>query len=245
MNDILAAQMAADYCCTKEEVLDRENHFTVHQFLDGRRRFEEGRECYLKVAAVNGKLLFSGTQSIVEWCRDQYQDSESAWFFEADVMRSLNDRLHEDGYCIHKIHPFFISQALLDVDTGDYEIHWYEGEAINQFRADPRFRKAYSFEADAPDVIGVGAWKDGEIYGMAGASADSPTMWQIGIDVVEQHRRGGVGIMLVKLLRNEIVRRGILPYYGTAVSHVASLRVAVESGFVPAWTELVTKKQGL
>lgn len=240
MNEILAGQMAADYCCIKEEVLDRENHFTVHQFLEGRRRFEEGSECYLKVAAVNGKLLFTGAGPIVEWCREQYRESESAWFFEADVMRGLNDRLYEDGYCIHKIHPFFISETTGDVDTGDYDIRWYDEEAIGQFRGDERFMKAFSFEEDAPDVIGVAAWKDGEILGMAGASADSPAMWQIGIDVVPHYRRGGIGIMLVKLLRNEILRRGILPYYGTAISHVASLRIAVSAGFQPAWTELVT-----
>ncbi len=242
MNKILVNQMAVDYCCTEDQVLDSENHFTVHRFLEGRRRYQEGNECFLRVAAVNGKLLFTGAESVIAWCSEHYKDSGSAWFFEAGTMRPLNDRLHEDGYRIKMIHPFFISEKPLDADSGAFNIRWYEGDAIEQFRSDSRVGNAYTFEEYAPDVIGVGAWEKDELLGMAGASLDSPTMWQIGIDVVPQARRRGVGIMLVKLLRNEILRRGILPYYGTAVSHVASLRVAVGSGFVPAWTELSTEK---
>lgn len=243
MNEVLVRQMAADYCCTETQVADRENHYTVHRFLEGRRRYEESSECFLKVAAVNGKLLFTGAEPIIEWCRNQYKDSESAWFFEADVMRPLNDRLHEDGYEIKLIHPFFISEKPLEMDVpDDLKIRWYEGDEIDQFRSDTRFNKAYTFDKDAPDVLGVGALDGNEIIGMAGASLDSPTMWQIGINVVPQARRHGTATILVSLLRNEILRRGILPYYGTAVSHVASLRVAVGAGFIPAWTELSTGK---
>ena len=65
MNRVLCSQLAIDYCCTEEYVLDGKNHFTVHRFLDGRRRFQEGKECFLKVAVVNGKLLFSGCPPIL------------------------------------------------------------------------------------------------------------------------------------------------------------------------------------
>ena len=70
---------------------------------------------------------------------------------------------------------------------------------------------------------------------MAGASADSDTMWQIGINVEPGARRRGLATVLVSLLKDEILDRGILPYYGTAMSHIGSLRVAVGSGFIPAW----------
>ena len=90
------------------------------------------------------------------------------------------------------------------------------------------------------DELGVAAICDGQIAGMAGASSDSPTMWQIGINVSLEKRRAGIGTMLVTLLKNEILKRGYLPYYGTAFSHIASQRVALASGFLPAWAELVT-----
>ena len=77
---------------------------------------------------------------------------------------------------------------------------------------------------------------------MAGASADSPAMWQIGINVDPQMREAGIGKMLVTLLKNEILKKGILPFYGTSMSHIASQRVALGAGFVPAWAELATSK---
>ena len=51
---------------------------------------------------------------------------------------------------------------------------------------------------------------------------------------------GPVWGVVVTLLKNEILRRGILPYYGTSMSHLASQRLALAAGFVPAWAELTT-----
>ena len=91
-------------------------------------------------------------------------------------------------------------------------------------------------------MLGVAALRKGEIVGMAGASADSPTMWQIGINVDPACRGEGVASLLVALLKNEILKRGILPFYGTSPSHIASQRTALAAGFLPAWAELVTEK---
>ena len=91
-------------------------------------------------------------------------------------------------------------------------------------------------------MIGAAALSDGKILGMAGASADSDTMWQIGIDVVPEARGQRLGVYLVSLLKNEILSRGRLPFYGTAVSHTISQTIAVRSGFRPAWAELSVKR---
>ena len=88
----------------------------------------------------------------------------------------------------------------------------------------------------------MAAVREGEILGMAGASADSPDMWQIGINVDTNARGCGIGTILVTLLKNEILKRGKLPYYGTAFSHLASQRVALSSGFEPMWAELITSQ---
>jgi RimJ/RimL family protein N-acetyltransferase len=73
--------------------------------------------------------------------------------------------------------------------------------------------------------------------GMAGCSADSPGMWQIGIDVSPAYRGKGIAKTLVSLLRDEAFRRGAIPYYGTSLSNIASWKTALASGFVPAWIE--------
>ena len=77
---------------------------------------------------------------------------------------------------------------------------------------------------------------------MAGASADSPLMWQIGIDVLPEARGQGVGVMLVERIRNEILKEGVLPYYGADFSHMVSQNIAIRSGFTLAFVELTAEK---
>ena len=63
------------------------------------------------------------------------------------------------------------------------EIKKYNQEDIFQFKDDDRFDEAFCFSEESPDVLAVAAIIDHEIVGMAGASADSPSFWQIGINV--------------------------------------------------------------
>lgn len=242
MNDILCAQLAKDYCCRREEILDGGNHFTEYRPMESRRRYLEKEECFLKIAAVNGKLLFTGQQEILDWCMEKYAGTGSEWFFEAKNMHKLNERLHLNGYQIGMVHPFYIAEEKSEVDTAEYEICWFRDGEIEQFRGDDRFHEAFSFCETAPDIIGVAAVRDDKILGMAGASMDSPEMWQIGINVESDTRAKGIGKMLVALLKNEILEQGKLPYYGTSMSHIASQKVALGAGFVPAWAELVTDR---
>lgn len=244
MNEILCKQMAIDYCCTTEDILDPDNHFTIYEKLPGRRVSDKETEYFLKIAVINGKLLFSGQEEIIKWCGEEFKKDGGEWFFEAGNMKKLDDRLSESGYQIAKAHPFFISETQSETKDNDYEIRWYEGDEIEQFRGDERFNEAFCFWPGAPDVLGVAALCEGSIIGMAGASRDSSTMWQIGINVEKSSRRTGVGKLLVTLMKNEILKRGILPYYGTAMSHIASQKVALGAGFLPAWAELITSKKG-
>ncbi len=238
MNSILCRQLSEDLCCTVEEVSDKNNHFTVYEKRDGRRVYREKDDVFLKIAVVNSKLLFSGKRDIIDWCRETFAETGGEWFFEARYMRMIDDKLREYGRCIGSAHPFYISETPSYVDTSGYEIRRYEQDDIKQFRGDDRYKEAYGFCETAPDMLGIAAVRDGEILGMAGASRDSRIMWQIGIDVAKDNRSSGIGTMLVTLLKNEIISRGILPFYGTAASHLASQRVALGAGFLPTWLEL-------
>ena len=241
---LLYSQLALDYCCSIEEVRNGENQYHEYVPLEGRRRFEEKENCFLKILTFHNKLFFTGEPEIIQWCRDRYRGMEAAWFMEAPIMKELNRRLACDGYEIAKIHPFFISWEESEFDPGlaDWQVRYYRGAEIEQFRADDRFRKAFTFCPTAPDEIGVAALDGKNILGMAGVSADSEKLWQIGIDVMKEARGRKIGVGLVKLLKNEILRLGKLPYYGTAVSHNISQNIAFQAGFRPAWTELITRR---
>lgn len=81
-----------------------------------------------------------------------------------------------------------------------------------------------------------------EIAGMAGASADSPTFWQIGINVNKEYEGRHIASGLVSILKHDILQKGIVPYYGTCFSNLASQHVAVRAGFEAAWVELITER---
>ena len=90
-------------------------------------------------------------------------------------------------------------------------------------------------EHPRPDALAVIA-KDGDaIIGMAGASEDCATMWQVGMDVLPGYRNRGLAAYLVNRLTLEILRHGRVPYYGTSSANIASQRTAHRAGYYPAW----------
>lgn len=243
MHPLLLRQLSTDFCVSERALLDNQHHFTVFTPHPDRRRFEEIAPCLLKIAVVNGKLLFTGREDIIARCRTLYADANAPWFMEAANLAVLNRELAGFGAQICHARPFYTAKHALPVDTRDIVIRRYGQEDIAQFRGDERFDDAYGFCEDAPDMLGVAALQDGQILGMAGASADSPCLWQIGINVMPEARGQGIASLLVSLLRNDVLSAGRLPYYGTSISHLESQRVALRAGFLPAWFELVAKPQ--
>ncbi len=240
MHPFLLRQLAADFCVSEADVLDNQHHFSEFTPQPDRRKYMEIRPCILKIAVVNGKLLFTGRADVIARCRALYLSANAPWFMEARNLAALNRELSAFGAQIRHARPFYTAEQIHPVDTRDYTIRRYTPETIEQFRSDDRFAEAYGFCEDAPDMLGVAAIKDGQILGMAGASADSPFLWQIGINVLPEARGQGIAAMLVSLLRNDVLAAGRLPYYGTSISHLESQRVALRAGFLPAWFELAT-----
>ncbi len=239
MHPLLTRQLSADFCVSEAQVLDGQHHFTVFEPHTDQRQYQEIVPCLLKIAVVNGKLLFTGRADIIARCGALYANANAPWFMEARNLAALNRELAAFGASIRHARPFFTADSIQAVDTKDFTIQRYDPESIPQFRGDERFEDAYGFYDTAPDMVGVAALRDGQILGMAGASADSPHLWQIGINVLPEARGQGVAAMLVALIRNDVLAAGRLPYYGTSISHLASQRVALRAGFLPGWFELV------
>lgn len=239
MDRRLIRQLSLDYCCTEADVLDRAHHFTDYVPLTGRRQFDD--ECPLKIAVANGKLLCTGRPDLVDALRSRADEISGPWFMDAGEFRYLDALLAPAGFRVKQAHIFFTADHATDVPPHDFGVRWYEQADIAPFRGDDRFGEAFAFSDAAPDKLGVAAVQDGQLIGMAGASADSPLLWQIGVNTLDGHAARGVASALVCMLKNAVLARGFLPYYGTAFSHLASQRVALKAGFLPAWTELITE----
>ena len=238
----LYQQLAIDYCCQVSDIKDDKNHFTEYEKLNGRRRFEEVDDCVLKVIAVNGKLIFTGKKSVVDVCQKHFSNKSGNWFMDVVNFRKLDEILKEEGYRIKTAHPFFIPKDDCVHEINGVEIKKYNQEDIMQFKDDDRFDEAFCFSEESPDVLAVAAIIDHEIVGMAGASADSPSFWQIGINVNKNFEGRYIATGLVSILKADILQKGIVPYYGTSFSNLASQHVAAKAGFEVAWVELITER---
>ena len=238
----LYQQLAIDYCCQISDIKDDKNHFMEYKKIEGRRQFEEADDCVLKVIAVNGKLIFTGKKSVVDVCQKQFSNKSGNWFMDVVNFRELDEILKKEGYRIKTVHPFFIPKDDHVYEINVVEIKKYNQEEIIQFKDDDRFDEAFCFSEASPDVLAVAAIIDNEIVGMAGASADSPSFWQIGINVNKNFEGRHIASGLVSILKSDILQKGIVPYYGTSFSNLASQHVAARAGFEVAWVELITEK---
>lgn len=235
------AQLACDYSCTEEEIRNPFPVLAKKAYRAGRRIFR-GDNCFLKILVINGKLVVNAEEeAFLKENENFFKDASAAWFFEPETIRTLDKMLAEYGHEVVDLHHFYLPVNTDTVTAENNSLVLYEREELEKFRGDVRFKEALSFLPQSPDMLAVTWEEEGEILGMAGASADAADWWQIGINILPGGEHRGMGTLLVTRLKEEIMRRGKIPFYGTAQSHIRSQKVAVQSGFVPAWAELYTR----
>ena len=232
------AQLALDFNCEPGDFDREENVITPAAALEGRRRFSD-KPFFLQMATFGTGAVISAEERLHPWLREWAKEKRGAWLFEQQNFYLLERELRKYGFRMAQTHHMFAPKPERTGIKTDLRVRWLEQEDIAPFYGREEFPNAICarFHPERPDVLAVVALEGEEIMGMAGCSADTPEMWQIGIDVLPPYRGRGVGKALVALLRDEAFRRGALPYYGTSLSNIASWRVALASGFLPTWVE--------
>ncbi|WP_291563477.1 GNAT family N-acetyltransferase [Clostridium sp. UBA2485] len=162
--------------------------------------------------------------------------------FDYDRLRAIDNKLREFGHEIDEMSHFYLPDTVTCDVRPITAVKWFEKQEILQFRGDSRFEQAFVFNDNYSDVLGVAAFDGDTIMGMAGISEDSKTLYQIGIDVLPEYRGKGIGTNLVALLKQEMLKRRKIPFYGTSVSHIISKNIAINAGFFPAWAEVYSRK---
>lgn len=235
-------QLAKDYNCKTEEFNNNKNIITEFKIMKGRRKYSNDKEI-LKILIINGKAVISADDCIKDWCVENLSKIPGEWMFLYSVLRRIDKKLNEFGYEIENTHHYYLPNNTNDIDVNDFKLKWYEKDDILQFKDDNRFDEAFAFNNNYPDILAVAAIDDnGNILGMAGASKDSDIMWQIGVNVLPEAKGKKIGSIIVRALKNEILRRGKIPFYGTIESHIISQKVALKAGFYPTFAEIKVRK---
>ena len=90
--------------------------------------------------------------------------------------------------------------------------------------------------------MAITAFKEESIIGIVGARGINNKMWELAIWVNSEHKCQGLASTLISKLTRYVLQKGVLPFYGTAESHIQSQKVAIRAGLIPFWAELYTKK---
>ena len=227
MIHIVQSQLAIDLNCTVDDLNSEKDKIIFVETRDnqGRRPFPRG-EMHFEMLSMGKSIVVSASQNILDIVKPLLNEKDRDEAFSMPFVYGLGLYYLPDLSHIRPLTP---------PDGLDYEV--VEPPNIHALYKFEGFRNAIQYDVNHPrtEILVLLAKRDGNIVGMAGASSDCARMWQIGMDVLPEHRNHGLAAYLVNWITLEILNRGYIPYYGTASSNIASQRVAHRAGYFPSW----------
>lgn len=244
---IVKKTLTADYAC-EEADLDRDGTFIREaREVEGRRRFPS-RGKRLGIVTLGVGVVVCCDAERMEWTKGTLGHLSRDDVFSAQTIAILEQFLASEGQ--FATGPDLKYVCSTDTfrsanwsDLGEISVELVERADLEELYAYEGFRNALSYRARREELATV-ARRSGAVIGIAGASADSDSMWQIGIDVVPSAQRLGLGKSLASLLTKEILNREKVPYYSTVTSNLPSRALATGIGYWPAWVEIGARNKG-
>ena len=237
---IAMTQSAEDIGCDMDDFL--KDHSVIVPFRLGanaRKYLKEPITCNL--VSYGNNAVAAVSDEVAEIVAEYIRRYEFYHCFETPNMQWLNDRLMKKGHRVCFMAEYYLPDVNLipDLSCG-YELRIL-GQTDFTELYQPEWSNALCADRKHLDVLGVGAYDNGKLVGLAGCSADCEEMWQIGVDVQPDYRRQGIAAVLTSRLAKEILGRDKVPFYCSAWSNIRSVRNAIKSGFIPAWVEMTAK----
>lgn len=240
IRQIAMQQSAIDSNCAVEDFTRNENVITISkENKDARKYLKLPHVCDL--TSYGDNIVATVSEEYKEIVEQYINKYSVAHCFETPNMHVLNDAFQRAGYRVCFMAEYFLPDVRhLQALPCGYEFKVLVQEDFKELYK-PEWSNALCEMRKELDVLGVGAYDNGELIGLAACSADCETMWQIGVDVLPAYRRKGIASALTSRLAIEILERGKVPFYCCAWSNVKSARNAIRSGFRPAWVQMTVK----
>ena len=227
MLSLVQEQLAIDLNCSVSDLNGEKDSlvFVAYKENQGRRPFPRSSH-HFEMLSMGNSIIVSATPDIMNIIKPELSGKDRDNAFSIPYIL---------GHSLYYLPDLGVIKPLSAPSGFDFEMA--ERNDMLELYKNEGFHNSLSYDINhsRPDVIAFLAKHTGKVVGMAGASADCEKMWQVGMDVLPDYRNHGLAAYLVNNLTIEILRRGIIPYYGTASSNVASQRVAHRAGFLPIW----------
>ena len=237
---IALQQSAYDTNCSPEDFLKTENVVTISQpHPKARKYLDLPLSCDL--VSYGSNIVAQASPEIAPLVKQYIDRYPAEHCFETPNLHVLDEMLRPFGQKICFMAEYFLP----DVDAVkeqpcDYELRILHQEDFSELYL-PQWSNALCEKRKHLDVLGVGAYDNGKLIGLAGCSADCEEMYQIGIDVLPEYRGQRIASALTSRLALEILALDKVPFYCAAWSNIKSVRNAIRSGFRPAWVQMTAK----
>lgn len=222
-------QLAKQWQCGAS-VFSREDH-----------TFLPSGSVFFEVVSFGRGAAFRMHQSMLVWAMETFEGINTSRIFDGPFLFQIEKKLQESGHHLSGEHLRYIyaDEARSVREPADFSYALYRGEDVRKLYPNKNLQNALSYKQDA---IALAAYHGDTLAGVAAADISLDGLHHIGIDVLAPYRERGLATYLVKRLSDAIVADGCLPYYTTWGGNIASTRVALACGYLPAWIGLMASQ---
>lgn len=235
-------QSAMDSNCRPEDFLSAENKVVLSKKNPAARKYLE-LPFLCDFTSYGSNIVASVSPEYRKIAQSYLEKNSVSQCFETPSLHTLIENLRPLGANVCFMAEYFLPDVEKIRPTAcSYELKVLHKPELSPLYL-PQWSNALCEKRKELDMLAVGAYDSGNLIGLAGASADCDTMWQIGIDVLPAYRKQGIACALTGRLAAEILQLGKVPFYCAAWSNLPSVRNAIAAGFKPAWVQMTVKSQ--
>lgn len=229
--DCVKKQLISDYNCTEK---DLESYKLVVTEL------KNGGERAMKAVCFGGSAVFSVKPSMVPDFKRIFEGKDPNWVFESKSLIMLSEILYLHGHNVDNIYEYYVPDTSLPKTEAKYDVEIIES-GFDRFKNEPAAKDVFDLESHGPITLVLAARKNGKIIGMAAAFEESPLLWRVSIGIVPEERFGFAAENVLALIKDAVIEKGKVPYYGGPSSRNISPNTGSAAGFFPCWTQIQSR----
>ena len=237
---IALRQSAIDYGCMPEDFLKDRNTVTISRPHPKARKYLP-LPFDLDMTSYGNCIVAQCSETFAPLAKTYLDTYDVAHALETPHLQALDTMLAPHGLKTCFMAEYFLPDVeLLKPLPCRYELRiLHQPDFTDLYR--PEWSDALCEKRKELDVLGVGAYDQGKLAGLAACSADCADMWQIGVNVLPEYRRQGIAAAMTSRLALEILARDKVPFYCAAWCNLKSVRNAIKCGFRPAWVNVTAR----
>lgn len=212
--------LSKEFYCTLAELQGKETVYSVNP---------NTKQPYIKILAYKNSIIVCTSNDLHSKIKELLRHKNRDEIFEIPFVY---------GQTIHFVPQDQNANHIRVLPSDSYEV-LFDREILS-LKGLKGFENSLSFDHNgftATKAVCI-AKDDKAIVGIAGAAESSVSgLWEIGADVMEKYRNGGLGSFLVSQLTKELLMRNIVPFYSASVTNIGSQMVASRCGYIPGWID--------